>query len=251
MSPPADIPGLLTCLCKKVAMNYLDEHIAWLRQRGLPIKAFDDVEPVPNVPEGLPEELQLWFDYRMPHRLIYAHVLGYRAYSGHWMQPDDEDFADLNWRLYPEEYVELREKQLFPLDPVALVEFEDEWLLVETEGEQAGWVYASDLFQPELGGPVAKSLSELFRAVRTLTAAGVLEPGRDDRDFGVKPPVDTPECLVTYSGLITPIGNYPDFPLEEPPIARSIRDLLPDFDFPMPLIDPDTITGWERPHPQT
>lgn len=231
-------------------MNYLDQHIAWLKQQGLPIKSFDEVDPVPNVPEGLPAELQIWFDYRMPHRLIDFHVLGYPGHYGSWMQPDYEDFADLNWRLYPEEYIELRKKHLFPLDPVALVRFEDAWLLIETQGDRAGWVYASDLFQPELGGPVAKSLSQLFHAVRTLTAVGVLEPGRDQGAFGLKPPVDTPACLVTYSCLITPLGNYPDFPLEEPPVARSIRDLLPEFDFPMPLIDPDTITDWERPHPQ-
>ena len=214
-------------------MTFLDEHIEWMRSLRHPPLGFDEVDPVPGVPEGLPYEIGLWFEQRMPYRVGYEWTpIGISGeYAGNWMEPElDREHAMVARDTYGQEAVETG---LFPTNPIGFADFVHYFMTVETRGDRAGWVYLNEFLTPTNGGPIAKSLSQLFYAVRRMTAVGLLDPTDHKFISDLNPPPDTPGYLLGWPYGRGVVGEDYDPPrtLTQKPVAESIRNILPDFDF--------------------
>ena len=217
-------------------MTYIETHLIWMQEKGLRVQDFDSVAPIPNVPSDLPEELQLWFDLRVPNRASAFEPLGYGGHDGDWLTPDWEQ--NEYWFLEPQEFDDARARGRFPLKPVGLASFIHGGIVVESAGDRLGWVFANTYSNPETGGPLATSLSQLLYAVRRLTDVGLLQPWEEGVRFGAQPPRDTPRSLISYECVSDGVGDLYDSEVDGPPLAASIRHLLPDFEFVMTLGEP-------------
>ena len=70
-------------------MTFLDEQIERMKSIGEVALGFDEVEPVPDLPDGLLYEFGLWFDQRMPYRAFgtWAPIGIGGEDAGNWMEP--------------------------------------------------------------------------------------------------------------------------------------------------------------------
>ncbi len=223
--------------------NFLDTHMEWMQDPGLKILPFDDVPPI-ETPHGLPDEIKLWFRYRMPHRIDPFEAVGYRTNAGGWSIPGGEEFyLDPDELDFSREAIEAAcEAGRYPSSPAGFGSTQDFLAVaVETVGERAGWLYRIGDDSPGDGSPIVSSLSHWFEAVRTLVDAGLFNPVSKHSEIpgipagaSVQAPADTPTWLVQFGESSEAYGDQ-RHPNEPPQLDCSIADLLPDFEWVEPL----------------
>ncbi len=220
-------------------IDYPQVHEDWARKRGIlvldtpdPLSILISEEEIRTIPASL----QPWVRSRLAERCQGAQFIGQGPAGG----PYSSLTEIYGYSIQPEWYRDWQRQGLFPQRPLMLFTTDLGVTVAETVGERSGWLYWYPLYESghPPHGPFAKSLESYLEAIRILDSYGLMDvtdpPGWLDEPSIASvsdwPPLDTRGELVGIS--FDTVGEYAAYVEVEPrPIAPSIRDLLPNFDF--------------------
>lgn len=228
-------------------MNYVEEHVAWLREQGVEVRPEDEAQdrngrliaPVdPELLEGLPVGVAEWYSARLGGRVSARQVLGCMWCREYLFDAPDGDFSMYNGQFNVASlFAEFQDAGLFPLRPIPFSRDEGLAMVIETVGERAGWLYAyTSRGGARVFGPVAVSISQYLGAVRGLVEVGLLSVTGDPAwvaeetaSSGPRPPDDTPGVLVGCD-CVRMGDDQDEMRLLGDPLVASISEILPGFE---------------------